>query len=437
MEEKYDNELLTEIVDHFSDEIFVTDNMGTVLLVNEVCEYNYGIPAEQLIGKNIKELEDSLFYPSATIEVLKRERPVEIMQRTTRGKRLFVKSRPIFNDEGKLLRVISYARDLTINSELQQRINLLEKQLKENDQDKQDQEFKDVIAQSESMKNVLKLTLKIARTDTTVLISGETGVGKNMMAKKIHSLSHRNQSPYKEVNCANLSNLALDMELFGSKDYGVRGIIELTNGSTLYLDEIDEMPYDMQSKLLNVLENQQLVTQGNNKVEMDIRFLVSTRKNLEELVKEGKFREDLYYRLNVIPIKVPPLRERKEDVSPLAFYFLNQLNEKYGQTVSLSPIVMNAFFEYEWAGNVREMRNLLEKLVITSDTSEIKLDQLPPNIKAGSISHAKSLPDKLEQLERYLIIESYDLYKSSYKVAESLGISQSSAIRKIKKYINQ
>ncbi|UOQ44274.1 sigma 54-interacting transcriptional regulator [Halobacillus salinarum] len=435
--ELQDNHLFREIVEHSFDEIFVTDHKGIVLYVNEACEKNYGIAAKKLLGRNVEDLADELFTPSATIEVIKRELPVEIMQRTTKGKRLFVKSRPVFDSTtGNLIKVISYARDLSDMTKLKSRIHALEKQLKEHQQNSQESAFTDVIAESKGMQQVIKLMGKAARTEATLLIRGETGVGKTVLAKKVHAVSDRSQSLLHEVNCGELPQQVLETELFGNPEHSLEGLIQLTDGCTLFLDEISEMSLSLQSKLLRVLETKQIFTNNKN-VNIDIRFIFTTNQDLEKQVREGQFREDLYYRLNVVPIDVPPLRNRKEDIYPLAHHFLRKFNEKYHQHKKISPIVMNAFYEYEWRGNVREMENLIERLVITSDTNEITIDQLPTIIKAGSISHADTLPEKLEELENYLILEAYDRYGSSYKVAESLGISQSSAIRKIRKYITE
>lgn len=422
-----DERFFKEIVENSSDEIIVTDSEGNVLYVNEVCKHNYGLEPKDLIGKNMKELEDNLFYPSATLEVLRTNDVVEIMQKTAKGKRLFVTAKPIFNEAGELTKIISYARELINMTKLTKQINLLENQLKEKRKRQQDPGFQRLIAKSKPFNNTLELMLRSARTDKPIVIKGETGVGKSLLAKKIHYLSHRNRGPFRKINCVKYSETVLD---------NGEELIRLMNGGTLYLDNVDEMPIDMQTKLLDFIENKRKMSIESNQVNMDIRFVASTKNSLEDLVRKGQFREDLYYRLNIIPIEIPPLRDRKEDIYPLTLEFLNKFNQEYNRSVSISSFIMNAFYEYEWPGNVRELENL-ERLVIVSDTSEVKLSQLPSSVKLGSISKAKTLPDKIEQLEQSLILEAYDLYGSSYKVAESLGISQSSATRKIRKYIKE
>src|SRR5699024_2653209 len=190
-------------------------------------------------------------------------------------------------------------------------------------------------------------------------------------------------------------------------------------GSTIHLDEIDTLSLEAQTKLLKFLE------QSNEA----FRIIASTNKDIEELIHEGSFRKELYYRLNTIKITIPPLRNREEDIKLLAEHFLKQFNKKYGVNVILSKMILNAFYEYEWPGNVREMKNLIENLVITTEGKQVAFSQLPPKVRVGSISGAMTLPDRIEHFERTLILEAYDIYKSSYKVAQHLGISQSTAAR--------
>lgn len=426
MKVSYGEPFFKHIFEYSADEIFVADAEGYVLYVNDVCKENYGISAEELIGKHIKELEDDLFYPSAILEVLRTRDAVEIMQKTIKGNRLYATAKPIFNEEGQLIKVVSFARKLINIAKLTKQINLLESQLKKKSKPQHDPGFYRLISRNRAMENTLELMLRSARADKPIVIKGETGVGKDLLAKKTHYVSHRNRGPFRKINCVNYSETVLD---------NGEELLRIMNGGTLYLDNIDEMPIDMQSKLLDFIENKRKLPLGEDQVNMDIQFVASTKKSLSELVKEGKFREDLYYRLSIIPLEIPPLRDRKEDIYPLTMEFLNRFNQEYSRRVTISPFVMNAFYEYEWPGNVRELENLIERLVIVSESSEVNLSQLPTSVKLGSISKAKTLPDKMEQLEQTLILEAYDLYGSSYKVAESLGISQSSATRKIRKYI--
>ncbi|WP_368653888.1 sigma-54 interaction domain-containing protein [Ornithinibacillus sp. 4-3] len=422
----FNKHFFKEILDHATYEVFVTDSDGVVLYINNLCQEFYGVGPEEIIGKNVRDLEDDLFYPSATLQVLKSHQHIELMQKTAKGKRLFVQAKPIFAENGDLLQVINYTRELINTMKLTKQINLLEGQLKEKSKPQQDPSFYKLIAKNEVMKNTVELMMRSARTEKPILIRGETGVGKSLMAQRIHYLSHRNRSPFRQINCANYSETVLD---------NGEELVQLMNGGTLYLDNIDEMTMEMQSKLLHFIENKRNIPLDGGQINADIRFVSSTKKDLLALVREGKFREDLYYRLNIIPIEIPPLRQRQEDIYPLTMEFLSKFNEEYSRSVSISAYVRNAFYEYEWPGNIRELENLIERLVIVTEGSEVKLSQLPSSVKLGSISKAKTLPEKMAQLEQSLILEAYDIYHSSYKVAESLGISQSAATRKIKKYV--
>lgn len=428
MVEVSDLTFFQELADKATYEIFVTDAVGDVLYVNDITSKLYGMNPEEIIGKNMKELEETLFFPSATLQVIETGQPVEMMQKTLHGKRLFVQSIPVFSEEGKLIKVVSYTRELINMLTLTKQINLLENQLKEKSKEQQDPSFYKYITNSPAMKQMMELVLRATRTDKPILIRGETGVGKSLLAERIHYLSQRNRSLFRQINCVNYSETVLD---------NGEELVQLMNGGTLYLDNIDEMTLEMQSHLLNLIENKEIVATTGMKIKQDIRFVSSAKKDLFELVQEGKFREDLYYRLNIIPIDIPPLRNRKEDIYPLTMEFLQRFNQEYGRSVKITSYVLNSFYEYEWSGNVRELENLIERLVIISEKNEIKLGQLPSSIRYGSISKAKTLPEKMEQLERSLIIEAYDLYQSSYKVAESLGISQSAATRKIRKYVKE
>lgn len=417
METLRDVNVFKEIAEHSSDEIFVTDGKGIVLYVNGACKQHYGLDANELIGRSVRELEERLFYPSATLEVLKTEKPTEMIQNTAWGKRLFVKSRPIFNEYNEMVRVISYARDLTEIMTLKQQVNKLERKLSNIDT----VFTSEIIAGSDCMKRTLSIVERTSISDTPILLKGETGVGKELLAKRIHSFSPRENCDFISIGCPVLKD---------NRDFHTRVLNRLTRGSTLYLDEIGELSIDMQSNFLELLKSDR-----NNLHKMNLRILASTSKNMDELINTGRFKEELYYRLNVITLNVPPLRDRKKDIYPLTNSFLNRFNAKHGRISKLSPVVVSAFLEYDWPGNVRELRNLIENLVITSNSEEISIEQLPPKVRVGSISSAETLPQKIEKMEKMLVMEAYDLFGSSYKVAEHLGISQSSAIRKIRKYI--
>jgi two-component system nitrogen regulation response regulator NtrX len=242
-----------------------------------------------------------------------------------------------------------------------------------------------LVGESEHTRNVLELIDKIADSDASVLITGENGVGKEVVARLIHLKSSRRGEPFVDINCAAIPETLIESELFGYERGAFtgaisskKGKIESANGGTLFLDEIAEMPLSLQSKLLRVLQEKFVYRLGSNKgVQVDVRFIFSTNRDLKTLVKEGKFREDLYYRINVIPIHILPLRERKEDIIPIAVYYLNAFSTKYGKKgMEFSDEVKEVFLRYSWPGNVRELRNIVERLVIMSKGGRITLDEV-------------------------------------------------------------
>ena len=242
-----------------------------------------------------------------------------------------------------------------------------------------------LVGESEHTRNVLELIDKIADSDASVLITGENGVGKEVVARLIHLKSSRRWEPFVDINCAAIPETLIESELFGYERGAFtgaisskKGKIEWANGGTLFLDEISEMPLSLQSKLLRVLQEKFVYRLGSNKgVQVDVRFIFSTNRDLKTLVKDGKFREDLYYRINVIPIHILPLRERKEDIIPIAVYYLNAFSTKYGKKgMEFSDEVKEVFLRYSWPGNVRELRNIVERLVIMSKGGRITLDEV-------------------------------------------------------------
>ncbi len=302
-----------------------------------------------------------------------------------------------------------------------------------------------VVGVSEKINTLLEMVKKVAQTDSTVLILGESGTGKSLIAKKIHILSDRKENPFITINCAAIPENLLEAELFGYEKGAFTGAVsrkkgkfELADGGTVFLDEIGDMPLSLQAKLLRVLQDKEVERLGGDKtIKVDVRIIAATNKNLEELVREGKFREDLYYRLNVVPIHLPPLRERKEDIPLLAEHFLEKFNRKYSKSVRLSPEAVRALMEYPWHGNVRELENIVERLVIMNE-GVIRDRDLPSHILAyaevSDISPS-NLPQELEKTERERIEEA--LKKTGYvksRAAKLLGYTLRQLDYRIQKY---
>ncbi|MGA4499220.1 sigma-54 interaction domain-containing protein [Bacillus bombysepticus] len=439
---------LKDVFEYAFDEIFVTDEQGIVVRVNSTCERHYQLAAEELVGKHVKELQkDGIFYPSATLEVIERKRPIELVQTTKSGEYLHVRTRPVFDDEGNLRRVISYSRDLTELYQLRQKVEEMDNQLKTYKKElRETYEHEGLIFKSLAMQKIVDTIKKVSVVDSTVLVLGETGVGKSRLVRHLHEVSHRKNESFYEINCAALPTNLIESELFGysggsftgANREGKKGLLESAHKGTLFLDEIGEMPLEIQAKLLQVLQEKTFRPIGGRELKkVDVRIVAATNRDLSMMVKQGTFRKDLYYRLNVIPIAIPPLRERTEDILPLIYHYLQHFNKKYGRDVKLAPSTLQMFVGYPWEGNNREIENVIERIVITVD-DVVTVEDLPLSMQEVAVEQSgQSLYKMLEEVERNIILKAYKTYGSSYKVAEFLQISQSAATRKIKKFIEE
>lgn len=308
--------------------------------------------------------------------------------------------------------------------------------------------FDKIIGNSPRFAEAKKLGYKAARTMFPVLLTGETGIGKEVFANAIHNNSERREKPMVSINCAAIPSELLESELFGyeegaftgAKKSGKKGKFELANGGTLFLDEIGDMPLGMQAKLLRVLqENEVEKIGGYHPVPIDVRIVAATRKNLPEMIASGEFREDLFYRLNVIQIVLPPLRERKEDIGELAAYFLKRLNSDYKSGISFSPEVRDCFVRYDWPGNIRELDNVIKSAYAACDDFLIQLSDLPTKM----VSHhqfseepgAKKLTQMMEEYEKGILLNTLrDCGWNCQTAANELGIHRSALYKKIAKY---
>lgn len=448
---------LEQIIMMSFDEIMVTDGEGIIQKVNKKCEELYGLPADQLVGRKTMDLEkEQIFTPSLTPKVKKERKKVSCIQMTTTGKQLYVIGTPLFDATGNITRIIFNSREASeieiLKSQLAQTEQLLDHYKTEVTQLKNViQSKKEVIYQSKEMKDVYQLAEKLAGVDSTVIITGETGVGKGVIARYIHQKSARKDQKLIEVNCGAIPEQLIESELFGyvpgaftgASKQGKKGVLESADQGTLFLDEIAELSPPVQVKLLHFLQDQTFRRVGGQaSIHVNIRIIAATNKNLFQLVKNGEFREDLFYRLNVIPISIPPLRHRHEDITVLADWFLAYFNSKYQTSKTLSNDIRTHFMRYAWPGNVRELENLIERLVVTSDSKIITETALPDNIRDTGQTEPRitvkgifPLKQAVNEVEKQLILNSYYTYKNTYKCAEALQVNQSTIVRKMKKYM--
>ncbi|TEB10041.1 Nif-specific regulatory protein [Pelotomaculum propionicicum] len=452
-------ELVEELVDTFNsslDEIFIIDGSGNTKRINKAGETYYGVPVESLLGKNVVELEKAgYFSPSVARLVLKEKKRLTITQKTKSGKQLITTGNPIFNENGDIIRIVVNSRDiselLNLKKQLESAGQLAESHLQQHLKPNQLNKSNELVAQSPQMKAIIEMLEKVAKVDSTVLIMGESGTGKGVIASRLHSLGKRSNGPFITINCGTIPENLLESEFFGyekgaftGKRREVKtGLLELASGGTVFLDEITALPLGMQVRLLQVIQEKRLTRVGGSEyINVDIRFIAATNRDILAMVSEGTFREDLYYKLNVIPVIIPPLRSRQEDIPALAHFLLNRLNTKYNTNKKFSTEVINALKNYSWPGNVRELENLVERLFVTVEASEIMADNLPEHMFEAKSSRLKRvyildifpLKEAVEELEKQMVTLAYTRHKNTYKVAKVLNIDQSTVVRKIQKY---
>ncbi|BAF59953.1 transcriptional regulator [Pelotomaculum thermopropionicum SI] len=451
---------LEQVLEASHDGIFITDGQGVILRVNSAWERICGISRDFVVGKNAQEMVDKGFWSeSAAICALKAKKEVTIMLKMTKGEKVGQKIMatgiPVMDDEGNIKRVVVNVRDITeivnLRDQLEETQQLNEKYAAELEQMRiQHVQYDNIVASSPKTKRVLDMAAQVAKVDSTVLITGESGVGKEIVANVIHCLSHRSKGPLIKINCGAIPENLLESELFGyepgaftgARKQGKPGMFELAEKGTLFLDEVGELSLNLQVKLLRVLQDHEVLRVGGLKpIPVDVRIVAATNKDLMEMVRKEKFRDDLYYRLNVVSIEIPPLRERREDIPLLALHFLEKINKKYGFNKRFAPDVIDRLSAYPWPGNIRELENVIERVMVMTKSDEIRTIHLPGNIKnlsslQNDIMFSEIMPLKkaVEHVEKHLIEQALKKYGSTRKVARALKVNQSTIVRKIKKY---
>ncbi|WP_088044220.1 sigma 54-interacting transcriptional regulator [Bacillus sp. EAC] len=454
------NKDLNAILSSIYDEILVVNNKGELIRYSEnIIPGFWNVDLKDLIGKSILEFENQgLFTPSVTKLVLEKKKKVSIVQETISGRKVLAVGNPVFDENMEIERIIIASRDITETSRLKTELKEMKKKSEQykkelDDFKSKDRFIKKLIYCSPKMEQIINQAKKIADFSSTVLLHGESGVGKEVIAQAIHQLGNRSSKPFLKLNCGAIPENLLESELFGyikgaftGADQNKEGYFKQADQGVLFLDEIGEMPLHLQVKLLRVLQEQEVIPIGSTKpIKVNVQIIAATNKRLEKMVEERTFREDLYYRLNVIPLNIPPLRERIEDISLLAFHFLQQLNDKYNKNFHLTPDAINVLEFYSWPGNVRELQNIVERLVVTAEDQIINAEDvnlfLPNsydfNKSKPIISKVIPLQEAIDHVEEQLILLAMKQYKTTTKAAQVLGISQSSVSRKFQKIANE
>jgi PAS domain S-box-containing protein len=446
---------LNLVIENSYDGIFVTDGKANILKINKAYEKITGLIREDMIGKNMREfVKKQEISQSATLLVLKSKKTETIVQEFPSGMKVMSSSSPIFNEYRKIIMVVTNVRDVTqlyeFKEELEKNKILAEKYYTEIAELRaQSLNLSDMIAADEDMLNTIQVAKRVAEVNTTVLILGETGVGKEEIAKYIHKNSSRSQKQFIKINCGAIPLNLIESELFGyergaftgANKEGKIGLFELASGGTIFLDEVGELPLDIQVKLLGVLQEREIERIGGIKpIKIDVRIIAVTNRDLEKMVRNKEFREDLYYRLNVVPITIPPLRYRKQDILALITYFLKELNIRFNSNKTFSEEAIRKMYEYNWPGNVRELKNIIERVMIMSQTDKITIKDLPEAIAQYSDegfvenNETKTLKEVLDHVEEQKLNEAFSKYKNVRGAAKSLGIDASTFVRKRQKY---
>ncbi len=475
---------LDSIIELSSDGIYVTDGTGRTLRLNAAYEQIAGIKREEMLGRTMNELI-SLGYlnQSVSMQVLETKKPHSLVQRLRSGATVVVSGKPLINDTGEITHVVTTVRDIEelnrLRAELE-KTDALKEQYKQELQRLRAQVVHkpEIIFKSRVMGNLLDMAIRVAAVDSTVLIQGESGVGKERIAELIHRHSPRRNKPFLKINCAAIPESLFESELFGyahgaftgAKREGKAGLFEAADGGTLLLDEVGDMPLPMQVKLLRVIQERQTRRVGDvMSKHVDVRLLVATNRDLRDMVRQGTFREDLYYRLSVVPLMIPPLRERRDDILFLLQHFLHRNCARYGLERHFSREAIETLLHYHWPGNVRELENLVERVVVVTPGHEIGVrdlsildvperfsresrsaeptpsplasqDSVPaPQEETPSFSAPEMtdedllripLRQSLQELECRILRTAFQRLGSSRKVAKVLGIDQSTALRK-------
>lgn len=447
------------IIDSSSDGLFVCDGKGRILRVNPASERINNAVASQLVGRDYLEAAEKglLILPSAALEAIKKRQLVSLLQENRHGRKLISTATPVFDDAGELIRVVVSERDITEMDRLQRQLEeqqALGDQFRHQVLELQQEQLKTqpIIAKSPCMVKALKQALKVSGVDSTVLILGESGSGKGLFADLIHKNSRRAAQPIIKINCGAIPETLIEAELFGYEKGAFTGAVgskpghlEMADGGTIFLDEIAELPLSSQVKLLRFMEDGQITRLGSTQNRhVDVRILAATHRDLPQMVESGSFRLDLYYRLSVIPLSIPALRERKECLSALIHSYIDHFSARSNCSKRMTRAALDTLASYPFPGNVRELMNICERLVVMSETDLLDVNDLPQTIVSGAGDQERlplgnwppemDMAQILESVERIVLIDASKRHRKQQLIADALGMSQPTVARKLQKY---
>ena len=452
-----DANVLIKLLESSYDGIWITDHVGKILFANSANAKLLGVPRSELENKTTQELQDEgVFQTSAILEALQTRQQVSRVCNNPRTcLTVLATATPVFNEAGDIQYIFNNVRDITALNEMRESLQDKDEIIRQQNSQLETMKLRlgvgTIVANSKAFTQVVELARRAATFDgATVLILGGSGTGKEVISELIVNTSPRKDKPYLQINCGAIPENLIESELFGYEKgaftgadaKGRKGLFEAANGGTVFLDEIGDLPLHMQVKLLRVLQQRRIVRVGGTEtVNLDVRIIAATNKDIKQMVNEGRFREDLYYRLNVVPIEIPPLRDRKEDILPLVNHFLTVANRKYHTNKSIYSDTIDVLESYSWPGNVRELENLMENLVITTPGDIIRRENLSERLKFSTENRGFTedtevitLKETVERAEYMAIQKAIRQCGSIRKAAVALGVDPSTIVRKQQNY---
>ncbi len=450
------DETLHSVFESFYDGImFVEDQQ--VVRVNSAFSRITGIKGESLLGRAVEDLDGRTHVCLDTIQRVHRlvgqlNKSITLMGKLKQGHEIYVTGTPVMVG-GRIQYVILNIRDITELKLLEEEVSRLMALYLSTPEEARIGQLSggEIVAENRVMRGILDMIVRVAQVDSVVLFEGESGTGKEILARLIHDLGKRKKGPFISVNCGAIPETLFESELFGyergaftgADREGKPGLFELADGGVIFLDEIGELPLNCQVKLLKVIEDLEVTRVGGRRpLKLDVRIIAATNRNLRQMVKESGFREDLFYRLYVVPIKIPPLRERREDIFPLAWHFLRKFNKRFNMAKKFSHEAVRVLECYQWPGNVRELENVVERMLIMSEGEMIEPEHLPPSLRCGpeddgaliQVRGIMPLAEAREAVEEKLLAHALAIRGTTREVARLLGVNHSTVVRKLKKY---
>jgi PAS domain S-box-containing protein len=448
---------VSSILENSYDGIILADE-ESILKVNASFGRITGIAPSSLVDKKIGELDTERHICLASVSELIRltryhKRTLTLQRQLMTGNEIFLTANPVFDRHGNTVRVVVNIRDITELKSLEGQIKKVTEFYRDagSRHDENLEYPEDIVAESPAMRRLMDLIFRVSRVDSTILLEGESGVGKDVVAGLIHRLSERRGMPFVSVNCGAIPESLLESEFFGyakgaftnAGPGGKAGLFEQANGGVLFLDEIGAMPLNLQAKLLKVIQDSRCRRVGGVKdMDLDLRIIAATNQNLRKMITDGMFRLDLFYRLYVVPVKIPPLRDRREDILPLALMFLNKFNRQYQTNRTMGHELMSILESHDWPGNVRELHNLIERLVVTADADILSVEHLPTSVTGENFPASDSFQLKStlnlkaakEAVEREIIKQAMAKGGNTRQAAKLMGVDHSTVVRKAQYY---